>query len=176
MHGEGSLLLFSILVFGVGGECWEEAACLEERDNLVGEMRGLTSTGECQAACAEVKECQYFTFYDSSVVAGLSNTCYLYSTCSGFAGSCSGCRSGPSNCSITCHPPPLQGGIWSCESNETELRDFDKCFYSCGSTLIPTTCLAGQWDVSTSHMTCPCCPVTQVMMVTSPILVAQPAM
>ena len=160
MQGEGStltgLLLLSIILSGVDGQCWEEAACLEERDNLVGEMRGLTSTGECQAACAKVKECQYFTYYDLTVVAGLSNTCYLYSTCSTYAGSCSGCRSGPSNCSLTCHPPPLQGGIWSCESNKTELRDFDKCFYSCATTLIPTTCLAGQWDVSPSHMTCPC--------------------
>ena len=81
MHGEGStltgLLLLSIILSGVDGKCWEEAACLEERGNLVGEMRGLTSTGECQAACAKVKECQYFTYYDLTVVAGLSNTGYL---------------------------------------------------------------------------------------------------
>ena len=88
--------------------------------------------------------------------AGLSNTCYLYKSCSVHSSSCHGCRSGPRNCSITCQPPSLQGGIWSCRNNKSELRDFDKCFYSCSTKLIPTTCKAGQWDVSANHLTCPC--------------------
>ena len=156
MIPESCVVLFSLLIVGVAEECWQEAACLEERDNLMKVVMSVNNTMECQAACVQLDGCQHFTFYDTTVVAGLANSCYLFRTCSSYAGSCSGCRSGPRNCSVVCHPPSLEGGIWSCETNNTVIRDFTRCHYTCSTTLITTTCMSGNWDTSPSTMTCPC--------------------
>ena len=76
MHGELVLspwcwvFLLFMVVFGVKGDCWKEVACLEERDNMVGQVRGLTSTSGCQETCVQLKGCEYFTYYAGTVVSG----------------------------------------------------------------------------------------------------------
>ena len=62
--------LLERMVLCATAECWKDVACLEESYNMLKEVRGLVSTKDCQMACVEMDECQYFTFYGGTVVSG----------------------------------------------------------------------------------------------------------
>ena len=153
-----SLLLFLFIkpIYSTEEEnCWTEAACLEEKNNLI-LTTVASSIQECQNYCSYRENCNYFTYYGPSVTPSLASACLLFSNCRGYSGHCRGCWSGPRNCSYACHLPDLQGGIWSCAGNNTDIRDFERCIYTCATRIVQTVCLRGKWSVNMSELTCPC--------------------
>ena len=135
-------------------------SCLPEGNNLLELQHNVTTTGECRQLCRNHSSCTYFTHYNSEVAASLANTCLLLSSCSSKNTQCHGCKSGTRECNPTCDlPKPRAGGFWFCSRNNTVAVSSEECFFTCGTRMVPATCMSGdKWDVdiNTRQFECPC--------------------
>jgi len=88
----------------------ENTACMLDSSNLVGVFEDIGTLSECKTICKDEPECEYFTFYSSSLIPSFHRKCYLFTYCQGtidFTGAISGVT-GDCTCSLEAEP---QDGI-----------------------------------------------------------------
>jgi len=139
-------------------ECIKRYSCTNEGANQVLTVSDVVDQAQCQDICQKNTQCTFFTYYDNTSAPGLHSTCFLFSECDRRSRDCSGCWSGPGQCS-SCSTPPAHGGRWYCqkEEDEQESKESEKCFYTCGAKLqVDSVCQGGVFDVAAGKAVCPC--------------------
>ena len=111
-------LLFSSIQ---GQECGEKGTCSVGSELL--DTYQEESYADCQLDCANVIECNYFTFYD------VATTCHLYSTCDNVLDLGVNCYTSESSCeALVCNKPG------SCRGSAFQFNvtySYDKCLIEC---------------------------------------------
>jgi len=130
-------------------DCGFNCSCSSiSSENIIESIRNVPDENECQSYCNKNMQCDYFTYYNSHAQLGLSGSCHLFSRCDLKCG-CSGCFTGPKNCSASCDLPSNKGGNWYCQGGHAcgSIPSLRRCFYTCPTQKLQvTTCLSGKWD------------------------------
>lgn len=97
-------------VGGQGVACSGQFSCGTKGDSLLQAVAGVGTEHSCQALCATVDGCAFYTWYDHN--SDLSLFCFLLSSCA--EEECQGCHSGPAECpappsTTTPHPEDCEG-------------------------------------------------------------------
>ena len=106
----------------------ENTACKLDSSNLVGAYENIATVSECKAICQDELECQYFTFFSSSLIPSYHSMCYLFMYCQetmDFTGAISGVTG---DCTCSLETEPQDGSVVRVLYAENELD----CRRSCG--------------------------------------------
>lgn len=161
-----TFLLLNIRL-SMGQDCGLNGSCSNLiSDYVIKNFKHIENSTECQTLCFKDTDCNFYTYYNRQAVSALSGSCHLFRNCD-LQNQCSGCVSGPRDCSATCRVPPVRGeGTWFCNGHNTSVPQGEpiglnkNCFYKCGAKpLQKVSCISGHWDqdVDTDlhRFTCP---------------------
>ena len=78
--------------------CSTESACSAQEENVIDVVNGVIEEVDCQSLCSSNTSCSLYTWYDSTSFP--SYTCILLTSCAERDNNCSGCFTGPPDCSV----------------------------------------------------------------------------